>query len=62
MKQQKPQVPRRGPVIIYASLMLLMLFALYKLYDASNSVDMKYSDVITLFQEEKVESFFDENN
>ena len=57
MNQQKPQVPRRGPVIIYAILMLLMLFALYKLYDASNSVDMKYSDVVTLFQEEKVESF-----
>ena len=57
MNQQKPQAPRRGPILVYAILMLLMLFALYKLYDASNSVDMKYSDVVTLFQEEKVESF-----
>ncbi|MBQ1410112.1 MAG: ATP-dependent zinc metalloprotease FtsH, partial [Oscillospiraceae bacterium] len=62
MNQQKPQAPRRGPVIVYAVLVLLMLFALYKLYDASSAIDMKYSDVINLFQHEQVESFSIQSN
>ena len=62
MNQQKPQTPRRGPILIYAVLILLMLFAVYKLYDASSSVDMKYSDVITLFREGQVESFSIQSN
>ena len=51
------QTPRRGPVVVYAILMLLMLFALYKLFDSTRNVDLSYSEVITLFKEEKVEAF-----
>ena len=52
---KKPR--RRGALIIYAILLAAMLFALYKLFDASNKVDLKYSDVRNLFREEQVESF-----
>ncbi|MBQ1589164.1 MAG: AAA family ATPase, partial [Oscillospiraceae bacterium] len=38
-------------------LLLLLLFALYKMFSASNSLDLKYSDVIGLFHDQKVESF-----
>ncbi|MBQ4301869.1 MAG: ATP-dependent zinc metalloprotease FtsH, partial [Oscillospiraceae bacterium] len=38
-------------------LLLLLLFALYKMFSASNSLDLKYSDVIGLFKDQKVESF-----
>ena len=62
MNQQKPQAPRRGPLIVYAVLMLMMFFALYRLFDASGSVDMKYSDVLNLFREEQVEAFEIQNN
>ena len=62
MNQQKPQAPRRGPIIVYTVIMLLMLFALYRLFDASNSVDMKYSDVVTLFKSEQVEAFEIQSN
>ena len=62
MNQQSPQTSRRGPIIVYIVLMLLMLFALYKLFDAAGSVDIKYSDVVTLFREEKVEAFEIQSN
>ncbi|MBO4418622.1 MAG: ATP-dependent zinc metalloprotease FtsH [Oscillospiraceae bacterium] len=62
MNQQKPQAPRRGPVIVYAVIMLLMLFLVFKLFDASGSVEMKYSDVVNLFREEKVEAFEIQSN
>ncbi|MBO4211679.1 MAG: AAA family ATPase, partial [Oscillospiraceae bacterium] len=42
--------------------MALMFFALYKLVEAQNNVDLKYSDVITLFEKEQVEAFDLQNN
>ena len=62
MNQQKPQAPRRGPVIIYAILMLMILFTVYRLIDATSSVNMKYSDVVNLFQKKQVESFSVQSN
>ena len=62
MNQKTPQTSRRGPIIIYAILLLLMFFALYKLFDAGGAVDLKYSDVVTLFKEEKVEAFQIQSN
>lgn len=62
MNQQKPQAPRRGPLIVYMVLMLMVLFAVYRLFDASTSVKMKYSDVLNLFREEQVESFSIQND
>ena len=62
MNQKSPQSSRRGPIIIYALLLLLMLFALYKLFDAKNTVDLEYSDVVKLFKGEQVEAFEIENN
>ena len=52
----------RGPIIIYAVLLLGMLFALFKLVDASGSTDMVYSDVVREFQEGNVEAFAVKNN
>ena len=49
--------PSRGAIIVYMILLLLLLFALYKMFSASNSLDLKYSDVIELFNDGKVESF-----
>ena len=49
--------PSRGAIIVYMVLLLLLLFALYKMFSASNSLDLKYSDVIELFNDGKVESF-----
>ena len=62
MNQQKPQTSRRGPLIVYIVLTLLMLFALYKLFDAAGAVDIKYSDVINLFENEQVEAFEIQSN
>ena len=62
MNQEKPQAPRRGPIIVYAILLMLMLFAVYRLIDATNSVDMKYSDVVKLFNEGQVEAFEIQSN
>ncbi|MBR4194595.1 MAG: ATP-dependent zinc metalloprotease FtsH [Oscillospiraceae bacterium] len=62
MNSKTPQTSRRGPVLIYVVLLLLMLFAMYKLFNAANNVDIKYSDVITLFKEEKVEAFEIQSN
>ncbi len=44
-------------MVIYTLLLLSMVFALYKLFDASSNVKLQYSEVVTLFQDEKVESF-----
>ena len=52
----------RGPIIIYAVLLLGMLFALFKLVDASGSTDMVYSDVVREFQEGNLEAFAFKNN
>ena len=54
MNPKTPQSSRRGPIIIYAILLLLMLFAMYKLFDASGAVDLKYSDVVTLIKQENI--------
>ena len=62
MNQQKPQLPRRGPIIVYAVLLLLMGFTLFRLFSAASEVDLKYSDVLTLFREEKVEAFEIQSN
>ena len=53
----KKQQPRPGAIIVYAILLAAMLFALYKLFTASNTVTLKYSEVLNLFEQEKVESF-----
>ena len=53
MKKQ----PRPGAILIYVVIMLAILFCLYKLFDASNNVDLQYSEVVALFTEEKVDSF-----
>ena len=53
----KKQQPRSGAIIIYVILLAAMLFALYKLFTASNSVTLKYSEVLNLFENEQVESF-----
>ncbi len=53
----KKQQPRTGAIIVYAILLAAMLFALYKLFTASNSVTLKYSEVLNLFEQEQVESF-----
>ena len=58
----KKQSPRRGAIILYTILLAAMLFALYKVFDASNKVDLKYSDVIDLFKQEQVESFSIKDN
>ena len=52
----------RGPMIVYIVLMMAMLFALYKLFDASGSVDMVYSDVVSEFRSGNVEAFSVKNN
>ena len=62
MNPKTPQTSRRGPVIIYLVLMLLMLFTAYKLFSAADTVDLKYSDVINLFKDEKVEAFEIQSN
>ena len=62
MNQKTPQTSRRGPVIIYMVLLLLMLFALYKLVDSTGSVDLKYSDVVNQFQSGNVEAFEIQSN
>ena len=62
MNQKSTQTPRRGPIVVYFVLMALMFFALYKLVEAQNNVDLKYSDVITLFEKEQVEAFDLQNN
>ncbi len=62
MNQQSPRSRQRGPLLVYLVLLLLMLFALYKLVDSTNAVDLKYSDVLTLFREEQVEAFEIQNN
>ena len=58
----KKQQPRRGAILVYVILLLAMLFALYKLFQASNSVELKYSEVIQLFKTEQVESFSVKDN
>ncbi|MBR6414327.1 MAG: ATP-dependent zinc metalloprotease FtsH, partial [Oscillospiraceae bacterium] len=62
MNPKSPQTSRRGPLIIYIVLLVLMLFTLYKLFDAKNAVDLQYSDVISFFKEGKVEAFEVQNN
>ena len=62
MNPKTPQTSRRGPVIVYLILMLLMLFTVYKLFSAADSVDLKYSDVVNLFRDEKVEAFEIQSN
>ena len=62
MNPKTPQSRQRGPLIIYLVLLLLMLFALYKLVSSANQVELKYSEVITLFQDERVEAFEIQNN
>ena len=62
MNPKTPQTSRRGPVIVYLILMLLMLFTVYKLFSAADSVDLKYSDVVKLFRDEKVEAFEIQSN
>ena len=62
MNPKSPQTSRRGPMIIYIILLVLMLFTLYKLFDAKNAVDLQYSDVVTFFKEGKVEAFEVQNN
>ena len=62
MNPKTPQARQRGPLIIYLVLLLLMLFALYKLVSSANQVELKYSEVITLFQDERVEAFEIQNN
>ena len=52
----------RGPMFVYIVLMMAMLFALYKLFDASGSVDMVYSDVVSEFRSGNVEAFSVKNN
>ena len=53
----KKAQPRRGAVLLYVVLFAAMIFTLVKLFSASNSVELKYSEVIGLFRGEKVESF-----
>ena len=49
-------------MILYLVILLAMLFCIYKLFDTSNSVDMKYSDIIDQFKSENVETFAIEND
>ena len=49
--------PRRGALILYVVLLAALIFALVKLFNASDGVDLKYSDVVRLFKTEQVESF-----
>ncbi|MBR6120030.1 MAG: AAA family ATPase, partial [Oscillospiraceae bacterium] len=42
--------------------MLLMLFTAYKLFSSADTVDLKYSDVVKLFKDEKVEAFEIQSN
>ena len=37
MNPKTPQTSRRGPVLIYVILLLLMFFAMYKLFNAALS-------------------------
>ncbi len=53
----KKAQPRRGAAILYLILFAAMIFTLVKLFSASNSVELKYSEVIELFRKEQVESF-----
>ena len=62
MNPKTPKTVRRGPIIVYMILMLLMLFAVYKLVTATNQVDLKYSEVVSLFRQEKVEAFAIQND
>ncbi len=58
----KKQQPKRGAIVIYAILLLAMLFCLYKLFDASTDVKLQYSEVVALFNDKKVDSFQVEGN
>ena len=49
--------PRRGALILYVVLLAALIFALVKLFNASDGVELKYSDVVRLFKTEQVESF-----
>ena len=49
-------------MIVYIILLVLMVFTLYKLFDAKNSVDLKYSDVVSMFERGEVEAFEIQNN
>ena len=62
MNPKNPKTTRRGPIIVYMILVLLMMFALYKLIGSTNQVELKYSEVVTLFRSEKVEAFQIQNN
>ena len=62
MNQNSQKSSRRGPIIVYLILVLLMSFALYKLISSAGNVDLKYSEVVTLFKDEKVESCVVQNN
>ena len=62
MNPKSPQTSRRGPIIVYLILVLLMMFALYKLINSTGQVDLKYSEVVSLFRDEKVEAFEIQNN
>ena len=62
MNPNSQKSSRRGPIIVYLILVLLMSFALYKLISSTGEVDLKYSEVVTLFKDEKVESCVIQNN
>ena len=62
MNPNTPKTTRRGPIIIYLILVVLMMFALYKLISSTGEVDLKYSEVVNLFNDKQVEAFEIQND
>ena len=49
--------PRYGAMLIYLLIVAAMVFCLYKLFTARETVTVTYSQVVSLFEQEQVESF-----
>ncbi len=57
----KKQQPRLGGMILYGILLVALVVSMVRLLDASGSAKLKYSEVVDLFTQEKVDAFQVEN-
>ena len=58
MKKQ----PKLRPIIFYALILCILLFCMVELFSTKDSVELKYSEVLSLFQNEQVKSFTTRDN